>query len=421
MTDTAIALTNISKCYRRYNHPSDRLKELLFPQRSYAKEFWALKDINLEIPKGKTVGIIGRNGSGKSTLLQIIAGTVTPTTGTLGVHGRIGALLELGSGFNPDFTGRENVFLNGAILGISREEMMERFEAIANFADIGDFLELPVKTYSSGMMMRLAFAVSVNLEPDILIIDEALSVGDAVFQFKCYERLEKLTASGVTILLVSHDIKTVKTFCDHVIYLSKGLEVASGTADEVAELYFMDLRDEQRKVLTDKAVVKTKPTLNQNQSTAFGTDEGQILKATFINTDSDTSVFTLGDEIKIAVEVEFLSNLKYPALCIMVQDRKSIPIGGKYIRLTVDNSEEKNTTRTIIFSFPCKLSEGNYFITLRLENRQSDKTSFLIDKQAGVLSFEVMRTTDKKFLGMVDLEIEGVSLELEDSVSLEVI
>lgn len=411
MTDIAIALTNISKCYRRYVHPSDRLKELLFPQRSYAQEFWALKDINLEIPRGKTVGIIGRNGSGKSTLLQIIAGTVTPTTGTLGVHGRIGALLELGSGFNPDFTGRENVFLNGAILGISREEMMERFEAIANFADIGDFLELPVKTYSSGMMMRLAFAVSVNLEPDILIVDEALSVGDAVFQFKCYERLEKLTASGVTILLVSHDIKTVKTFCDHVIYLSKGLEVASGTADEVAELYFLDLRDEQRQVLADQAAVKAKPTLNQNQKTAFGTDEGQILKAVFTNTESNTSVFTVGDEVKIAVEVEFLSNLKYPALCIMVQDRKSIPIGGKYIRLDVDDPEEKNTTKTVIFSFPCKLSEGNYFITLRLENRQSDKTSFLIDKQAGTLSFEVMRTTDKKFLGMVDLEIDGVSLE----------
>ncbi len=407
MTDTAVALTNISKCYRRYVHPSDRLKELLLPQRSYAQEFWALKDINLEIPRGKTVGIIGRNGSGKSTLLQIIAGTVTPTTGVVGVHGRIGALLELGSGFNPDFTGRENVFLNGAILGISREEMTQRFGAIASFADIGDFLELPVKTYSSGMMMRLAFAVSVNLEPDILIVDEALSVGDASFQFKCFERLEKLTASGVTILLVSHDIKTVKTFCDHVIYLSKGLEVSSGSADEVAELYFMDLRDEQRKILTDKATVKAKPALNQNQRTAFGTDEGQILKATFVNTSGDTSVFTVGDEINIEVEVEFLSNLKYPTLCIMVQDRKSIPIGGKYIRLSADNPEEKITTKNVIFTFPCKLAEGNYFITLRLENRQSDKTSFLIDKQAGTLSFEVMRTTDKKFLGMVDLEIEG--------------
>ncbi len=407
MTDTAVALTNISKCYRRYVHPSDRLKELLLPQRSYAQEFWALKNINLEIPRGKTVGIIGRNGSGKSTLLQIIAGTVTPTTGNVGVHGRIGALLELGSGFNPDFTGRENVFLNGAILGISREEMTQRFGAIASFADIGDFLELPVKTYSSGMMMRLAFAVSVNLEPDILIVDEALSVGDASFQFKCFERLEKLTASGVTILLVSHDIKTVKTFCDHVIYLSKGLEVASGSADEVAELYFMDLRDEQRKILTDKATVKAKPALNQNQRTAFGTDEGQILKATFVNTSGDTSVFTVGDEINIEVEVEFLSNLKYPTLCIMVQDRKSIPIGGKYIRLSADNPEEKITTKNVIFAFPCKLAEGNYFITLRLENRQSDKTSFLIDKQAGTLSFEVMRTTDKKFLGMVDLEIEG--------------
>jgi len=407
MNDIAITLTNISKCYRRYAHPSDRLKELLFPQRRYAQDFWALKDINLEIPKGKTVGIIGRNGSGKSTLLQIIAGTVTPTTGALGVHGRVGALLELGSGFNPDFTGRENVFLNGAILGIGREEMQERFGAIADFADIGSFLELPVKTYSSGMMMRLAFAVSVNLEPDILIIDEALSVGDASFQFKCYERLEKLTASGVTILLVSHDIKTVKTFCDHVIYLSKGLEIAAGAADEVAELYFLDLRDEQRKVLADQAAVKPKQTLNENQKTAFGTDEGQILKAAFVNTDADSSVFTVGDEVKIKVEVEYITAVKYPALCIMVQDRKSIPIGGKYIRLKPDNLAAKTSRETIVFSFPCKLSEGNYFITLRLENRQSDKTSFLIDKQAGILSFEVMRTTDKKFLGMVDLEITG--------------
>lgn len=407
ITDIAVTLTNISKCYRRYAHPSDRLKELLFPQRSYAQEFWALQNINLTIPKGKTVGIIGRNGSGKSTLLQIIAGTVTPTTGTVGVHGRIGALLELGSGFNPDFTGRENVFLNGAILGIGREEMSRRFEAIAEFASIGDFLELPVKTYSSGMMMRLAFAVSVNLEPDILIIDEALAVGDAAFQFKCFERLEKLTASGVTILLVSHDIKTVKTFCDHVIYLSKGLEVAAGSADEIAELYFLDLRDEQRKVLADQAAIKPKPTLNHDQKTAFGTDEGQILKAFFTNTDTNTSVFTLGDEVIIKVEVEYLSAVKYPTLCIMVQDRKSIPIGGKYLRLMPDRPEEKTSKASVAFSFPCKLSEGNYFITLRLENRQSDKTSFLIDKQAGILSFEVMRTTDKKFLGMVDLEITG--------------
>jgi lipopolysaccharide transport system ATP-binding protein len=211
----------------------------------------------------------------------------------------------------------------------------------------------------------------------------------------------------VTILIVSHDIKTVKTFCDHVIYLSKGLEVAAGSADEVAELYFLDLRDEQRKVLADQAAIKPKPTLNHDQKTAFGTDEGQILQAFFTNTDTNTSVFTLGDEIIIKVEVEYLSAVKYPTLCIMVQDRKSIPIGGKYIRLVPDRPEEKTSTASVIFSFPCKLSEGNYFITLRLENRQSDKTSFLIDKQAGILSFEVMRTTDKKFLGMVDLEITG--------------
>jgi lipopolysaccharide transport system ATP-binding protein len=187
---------------------------MLYPGYTYAQDFWALRDINLEVLKGQTLGIIGRNGSGKSTLLQIIAGTLTPTSGSVEVKGRIGALLELGSGFNPEFTGRENVFLNGAILGLTREEMEQRFDAIAAFADIGDFIDQPVQTYSSGMVVRLAFAVSVNIEPDILILDEALAVGDAAFQFKCFERLERLTKLGVTILLSLTILELLNSFAN---------------------------------------------------------------------------------------------------------------------------------------------------------------------------------------------------------------
>jgi lipopolysaccharide transport system ATP-binding protein len=220
--DIAITLQNISKVYKRYHHPTDRLKEILLPGKSKAEEFWALRDINLTIPKGETVGIIGRNGSGKSTLLQIIAGTLQPTTGSFQVQGRISALLELGSGFNPEFTGRQNVFFNGRILGLSQAEIEDRFEDIAAFADIGDFIEQPVKTYSSGMFVRLAFAVAVHVGPEIFIVDEALAVGDIVFQHKCMRRIKSLMDSGVSTLFVSHDAGAVKSLCNDAVMLNEG-------------------------------------------------------------------------------------------------------------------------------------------------------------------------------------------------------
>ncbi|NER53155.1 MAG: ABC transporter ATP-binding protein, partial [Symploca sp. SIO1A3] len=202
MSEIAISLKNISKCFKRYSRPIERLKEMLLPGKSRAELFWALRDINLELRKGQTVGIVGQNGSGKSTLLQIIAGTLTPTTGEVVVNGRVSALLELGSGFNPEFTGRQNVFFNGRLLGLSKREIEEKFDQIASFANIGDFIDQPVTTYSSGMYIRLAFAVAINVDPDILIIDEALSVGDAKFQLKCFLKLKELQEKGITILFV---------------------------------------------------------------------------------------------------------------------------------------------------------------------------------------------------------------------------
>lgn len=222
MTEIAISLNHVSKCFKRYAHPADRLKELLLPGKSRADEFWALRDINLDIPKGQSLGIVGRNGSGKSTLLQIIAGTLTPTSGHVQVNGRVAALLELGSGFNPEFTGRQNVFFNGRLMGLSHQEIEERYDEIAAFADIGDFIDQPVKTYSSGMFVRLAFAVATSVSPDILVVDEALSVGDEAFQRKCFARIQSIRAEGGTILFVSHSACSVIDICDAAILMDSG-------------------------------------------------------------------------------------------------------------------------------------------------------------------------------------------------------
>lgn len=222
MSETIISLKNVSKCFKRYDHPGDRLKEIILPGKNFAAEFWALQNINLDITKGHTLGIVGRNGSGKSTLLQIIVGTLTPTTGTVSVKGRVSALLELGSGFNPEFTGRQNVFFNGQLLGLKSEEIAERFDEIASFADIGDFIDQPVKTYSSGMFVRLGFAVATSVNPDVLVVDEALSVGDEAFQRKCFARIQTIQEKGGTILFVSHAASSVVQLCDSAILLDHG-------------------------------------------------------------------------------------------------------------------------------------------------------------------------------------------------------
>jgi lipopolysaccharide transport system ATP-binding protein len=253
MTDIAIRVSNLSKCYQIYDTPRDRLKQFVMPRlqrlfgqkpKQYFREFWALKDVSFETRKGETVGIIGRNGSGKSTLLQMICGTLNPTSGSIQTNGRIAALLELGSGFNPNFTGRENVRMSCALLGLSAEETEAKFDEIAAFADIGDFIEQPVKTYSSGMYVRLAFAVNIVSEAEIMIVDEALSVGDMNFQAKCMTALTRIQERGATVLFVSHDIGALKSLCSRGIYLEHGTVKAIGKAPEVAEQYIRTMREE---------------------------------------------------------------------------------------------------------------------------------------------------------------------------------
>lgn len=252
--DIAIRVSNLSKCYQIYDTPRDRLKQFVAPRlqrlagqtpRQYFREFWALKDVSFEVKKGETVGIIGRNGSGKSTLLQMICGTLNPTSGSIQTNGRVAALLELGSGFNPEFTGRENVYMNAAVLGLSNEEIDARFADITAFADIGEFINQPVKTYSSGMMVRLAFAVIAHVDADILVVDEALAVGDAFFTQKCMRFLRTFMKTG-TVLFVSHDTGSVKNLCNHAIWLEKGKVLQEGSPKDVCELYLQAFYEAQQ-------------------------------------------------------------------------------------------------------------------------------------------------------------------------------
>jgi lipopolysaccharide transport system ATP-binding protein len=274
---------HVSKCFNIYANPQDRLKQLIFPkvqrligkeQSSYSHDFWALQDVSFEIERGQAVGILGQNGSGKSTLLQIITGTMTPTSGTVETHGRVAALLELGSGFNPDFTGKENVFLNGSLIGLTRSQVEAKYDNIVAFADIGEHLEQPVKTYSSGMMLRLAFAVQVAVESDILIIDEALAVGDARFQLKCFRRLEELKEQGTTILFVSHATDLVRSFCNYGLVLNKGKTIYWGDA-KTATVKYMEVLFPDKDQLSS-AASNAVDTLESQDSTDAVTLTGQL-------------------------------------------------------------------------------------------------------------------------------------------------
>lgn len=238
MSDIAIKIENLSKIYRLYDKPIDRMKESLsISKKKYSREHYALKNITFDVKKGDSIGIIGKNGSGKSTLLKIITGVLTQSQGNIEVNGKIAALLELGAGFNPEYTGIENIYLNGTMMGYTKEEMEKRVNPIVEFADIGEFINQPVKTYSSGMFARLAFAVAINVEPDILIVDEALSVGDTRFQIKCIDKMKELKENGTTILFVSHATEQVKRFCNRAVWINNGEMMDIGESSEIIDKY----------------------------------------------------------------------------------------------------------------------------------------------------------------------------------------
>ncbi|MCO7614696.1 ABC transporter ATP-binding protein [Pseudomonas chlororaphis] len=415
-SELAIRTQGLGKCYQIYDQPRDRLLQLLRPRgKQRYREFWALKEVSLEIRKGEALGIIGRNGSGKSTLLQLICGTLTATTGSLSSHGRIAALLELGSGFNPEFSGRENVYLNGAVLGLKRAEIEARFDEISAFAGIGEFIDRPTKTYSSGMLVRLAFAVSVCVEPDILIVDEALAVGDASFQFKCLERLDRLTRQGMTLLFVSHDMSMVKRFCTRALYLRDGEIRASGAPETIAELYLLDMRDEQRRWASAGAIqVNAKTPLNPESGMAFGTAEGRITSAVFSSTGALYSSFAHGDMIEIVIDTLVSDSVTRPNISLTVQEARLLVVSGVNVALHSDESEAGWRRASICLRFAANLAAGRYHITLKLMDGETEETSQLIEKQVALLAFDTL-PGNKHFLGIVDLNIEDVTAKRQTS------
>jgi ABC-type polysaccharide/polyol phosphate transport system ATPase subunit len=306
----AIRVQNLSKCFQIYDKPHHRLMQGLFKGKQYFKEFWALKDISFEIKKGETVGIIGRNGSGKSTLLQILCGTLASTTGTVEVNGRVAALLELGAGFNPEFTGRENVYMNAAILGLSRDEIDNKYDDIVAFADIGEFIEQPVKTYSSGMYVRLAFAVSVHTKPNILVVDEALSVGDIAFQNKCMEKIKSIKETGTSILFVSHDLSTVQIVCDRVMWIKNGILKLDGYSVDVCQEYYVDNTEHSGNVIPigeDVIVQQTTGMARFSSIKVFNNNNGK-----------ESNIFDVGDDIRFEFTLEAETNLEESVIAISV-------------------------------------------------------------------------------------------------------
>ncbi len=440
MSEIAISLKNVSKCFKRYAHPVDRLKELLFPGKSRADEFWALRDINLVVPKGQTLGIVGRNGSGKSTLLQIIAGTLTPMTGEVRVKGRVSALLELGSGFNPEFTGRQNVFFNGRLLGLSQREIEEKFDEIAAFADIGDFIDQPVKTYSSGMFVRLAFAVAISVDPEVLIVDEALSVGDGVFVHRCMAKIKDFQDKGGTILFVSHDVGSINRLCSCCVWIDSGRIVEQGEPLDVSKSYQAFLYErinEQLKSESDKSEelqnnprnievppdskvnseIKSEKPLNRNpftrkdyrafsNSRRFGTGRSEIISLEILNTESQKIAFVMPDEtLIIRGKIMTHDRVDSPIFGITMFDRLRVAIAGwnttqygyKLPPL------EKGTILTVIFTIKWPhLKNDTYALEPAIADGSQESNEMMdwiqtpISLESGVidLTFGFMRFTD---------------------------
>ena len=375
----AISTRDVGKCYHIYERPQDRLKQALWRGRKqFYRDFWALRGISLDVRRGETIGIIGRNGSGKSTLLQIVAGTLVPSEGEARVNGRVAALLELGSGFNPDFTGRENVYMNGAILGLSRAEIEARLDDIVGFADIGDFVDQPVKTYSSGMVVRLAFAVSVHVDAQVLIVDEALAVGDAPFQAKCFRHIDRLRQQGVTILLATHDTVTVSSMCDRALLLERGEAVAWGPGKEVAEEYYRRVRDLEMQRGAPAAIATSPHPAAENgedgwaapdasRATRMGDGRAEITAyAVYNHHRRPTRALSVRERFRVDVCVQFRAPLENPHVGAAVRDVQGrLLLGGhtmyEGIRL---GPVQAGQTVTVSFEMQMNLNPGKYLLMI---------------------------------------------------------
>ncbi|HEX8162709.1 MAG TPA: ABC transporter ATP-binding protein [Pyrinomonadaceae bacterium] len=405
---TALRVEGVAKQYRIYERPSDRLVESLTRGRvKRHREFWALRDVSFEVEKGTTTGIVGPNGSGKSTLLQIVTGTLEPTHGRVLVEGRVAALLELGAGFNPEFTGLENVYMNAALMGFSRRETDARLKEIERFAEIGDFLHQPVKTYSSGMYVRLAFAIAVNTDPEVLVVDEALSVGDTIFQHRCVRRIREMQEAGATILFVSHEPTLVRALCSRAIFLNAGRMLADGEPVDVLNRYqrlimareeayddgappdadaAAGARDEGAAEQTPKAGPGGRAPLNYTYR--HGNRDAEIVSADIVNARGEpVELIDSGDPVVVRVKILFRRDVERPVCGFMIRNRHGINVYGT-------NTEQRGLALgaaragellDVEFAFDCWLGQEHYFVSVAAHTPEG----VAFDWMDGVIFFRV--------------------------------
>jgi len=422
-----MAVRGLGKCYQIYDKPRHRLKQALWPgEQMFYREFWALRDVNFEVPRGAIVGVIGRNGSGKSTLLQLVANTLTPTEGEIEVNGRVSALLELGAGFNPEFSGRENVFLNGAIMGLTRDEMARRYDEIVAFSEIAPFIDQPVKTYSSGMFVRLAFAVAASLDPDILIVDEALSVGDVRFQRKCFRKLEELKSRGTTILFVTHSTELVLSHCTSAVCLEGGRMIAIGSPRDVVHAYLDALfgadgerADAQPQRASDEGAHR-RANLEDRCSTRrsynpeeyrWGDGRAAIVDYLLENDGRrDVTTCRANTVVDLAVDVVFLEALEEVIFGLTIKTIEGLTVyasNTELMGIKVPPRAAGDRAR-VRFRFHARLLPGDYFISLGVAVPDAEQGTRAVDRRYDLVHMHV--TDVFHAFGVADLDM---SIDLE--------
>ena len=439
--DYAISVEGVGKCYHLYSHPSDRLKQFVLPRlaslagmplRRYYREFWALRNIGFQVRKGDQVGIVGRNGAGKSTLLQIICGTLAATEGSVQVNGRVAALLELGAGFNPELTGAENVFLNGAVLGLDRQHMEQRYERILSFADIGEFIGQPVKNYSSGMYMRLAFAVAAHVDPEILVVDEALSVGDEAFQRKCNLKIQSLREAGATVLFVSHSASHVIEVCNRALLIDKGQLVCEGEPKRIVSTYHRMIHAAARQDLeaeVDAAPVETiergkegdvvaplasnddeafwDPGLVSTTAVDYPSLDCRILSPRLLARDGrKVNVLAGGGDYVYAYEVHFEAAAAAVRFGMMIRTMRGLDLGGG-VSMPTGSSHDffvRGCVVEVRFRFRAAMEAGVYFLNAGVVTILGDEEKYLA-RIVDAVMFRVLAKRDSLATGMVDFGI----------------
>lgn len=396
-----IVVKNLSKAFRRYPSPLARLKEWLLPGREYHEKRWVLQGLDFEVGAGETIGLVGRNGAGKSTLLKMLTGTLAANSGEILIEGRVAALLELGMGFHPDFTGRQNVYMAGQLLGLSRTDIDNLLPAIVAFAEIGDALDQPVRTYSSGMQVRLAFSVATAVRPDILIVDEALAVGDAYFQHKCFRRIREFKSQGVTLLFVSHDPLAVKSLCNRAILIEKGKVVMDGEPDQVLDYYNALI------ALDEKAADEHAAHISQDTSmTRSGSGQARLLKVDLQNATGSTRILRHGETARLVVDCEVCETIPELTLGFMLRDR----LGNEIFGTNTFHAEKTLPTQagscfTVEFELTdCPLGPGSFNATFALHSAYNHLNGNY-DWWDQALTFEVAQGESALFSGVVGLPV----------------